>query len=167
MHEKYCAVSGIGEKRLQCLRVARDRRVTNDVDRVAVRPRRGQHGVELCRDLVAQFLERDASQCRRIGRHHACTAAVGHERERVIAAGTETCKGFGRHEEVKFSTRNMPARRIAASNTTSEPASAPVCEAAALRPLPARPAFTTITGLLRAAARAADMNLRGDSIDSM
>ena len=66
-----------------------------------------------------------------------------------------------------MSTRSMPARRIAASNTMSEPASAPVCEAAALTPLPARPALTTITGLLRAAARAADMNLRGASIDSM
>ena len=61
----------------------------------------------------------------------------------------------------------MPARRIAASNTMSDPASAPVCEAAALCPPPARPALTTITGLLRAAARAADMNLRGASIDSM
>jgi hypothetical protein len=30
-----------------------------------------------------------------------------------------------------------------------------------------RPALMTITGLLRAAARAADMNLRGASIDSM
>jgi hypothetical protein len=61
----------------------------------------------------------------------------------------------------------MPARRIAASKTTSEPASAPVCDAAACNPLPARPALTTITGLFRAAARAADMNFRGDSIDSM
>ena len=49
----------------------------------------------------------------------------------------------------------------------SAPASAPVCDAAARTPAPALPAFTTITGLLRAAARAADMNLRGASIDSM
>ena len=56
---------------------------------------------------------------------------------------------------------------MAASNTMSEPASAPVCEAAAFTPWAERPALTTITGLLRAAARAADMNLRGDSIDSM
>ena len=67
----------------------------------------------------------------------------------------------------RVSTRNIPARRIAASNTRSEPARAPVWEAAAFSPLPARPALTTITGLLRAAARAADMNLRGASIDSM
>ena len=65
------------------------------------------------------------------------------------------------------STRSIPARRMAASNTMSEPASAPVCEAAAASPWPARPALTTMTGLLRAAARAADMNLRGASIDSM
>ena len=61
----------------------------------------------------------------------------------------------------------MPARRTAASNTASEPASAPVCEAAAFAPAGARPAFTTITGLLRAAARAADMNLRAALTDSM
>jgi hypothetical protein len=60
----------------------------------------------------------------------------------------------------------MPARAMAASNTKSDPAIAPVCEAAASWPSGERPALTTITGLLRAAARAADMNLRGDSIDS-
>ena len=80
------------------------------------------------------------------------------KRASVSAAMNRSCK---------VSTRSMPARRMAASKTMSEPASAPVCEAAACMPFPARPAFTTITGLLRAAARAADMNLRGDSIDSM
>lgn len=64
------------------------------------------------------------------------------------------------------STRSMPARRKAASSTTSEPASAPVCEAAARAPEEARPALTTMTGLLRAAWRAADMNLRAALMDS-
>ncbi len=80
------------------------------------------------------------------------------KRASVSAATNSSCS---------VSTRSMPARRIAASNTRSEPARAPVCDAAAWAPLAERPAFTTITGLLRAAARAADMNLRGDSIDSM
>ena len=79
------------------------------------------------------------------------------KRDKVSAAKNRSCNVL---------TRNMPARAIAASNTMSEPASAPVCEAAASWPCAERPAFTTITGLLRAAARAADMNLRGDSIDS-
>ncbi len=52
----------------------------------------------------------------------------------------------------------MPARAKAASYTRS---------ASAGRPGAARPERTTITGLLRAAARAADMNLRGDSTASM
>ena len=65
------------------------------------------------------------------------------------------------------STRNMPARAIAASYARSDPARAPVCEAAALAPRSDLPALTTMTGLLRAAARAADMNLRGDVTDSM
>lgn len=72
-----------------------------------------------------------------------------------------------RNSSCKVSTRSMPARRMAASKTRSEPARTPVCEAAAFGPRPARPAFTTITGLLRAAARAADMNLRGASSASM
>ena len=49
----------------------------------------------------------------------------------------------------------MPARRTAASNTVSEPASAPVWDAAALAAPGVRPALTTMTGLLRDAARAA------------
>ena len=61
----------------------------------------------------------------------------------------------------------MPARAMAASYTKSEPANAPVWDAAASCPCAERPALTTMTGLLRAAARAADMNLRGDSMDSM
>jgi hypothetical protein len=80
------------------------------------------------------------------------------KRASVSAAMNRSCS---------VSTRSMPARRITASITTSDPAIAPVCDAAACSPLPARPALTTITGLLRAAARAADMNLRGASIDSM
>ena len=61
----------------------------------------------------------------------------------------------------------MPARRMAASYTLSAPASAPVCDAAAFCPWALRPALITITGLLRAAERAADMNLRAWSTDSM
>ena len=64
------------------------------------------------------------------------------------------------------STRSMPARRTAASNTVSEPASAPVWDAAALAAPGVRPALTTMTGLLRDAARAADMNLRPAFTDS-
>ena len=61
----------------------------------------------------------------------------------------------------------MPARRMAASNTASVPANAPVWEVAALAPSAMRPALITSTGLLRAAARAADMKLRRCRIDSM
>ncbi len=80
------------------------------------------------------------------------------KRASVSAARNSSCRLF---------TRSMPARAMAASNTASEPASAPVCEAAARWPCADRPLLMTMTGLLRAAARAADMNLRGDSIDSM
>src|SRR5580658_11099513 len=59
-------------------------------------------------------------------------------------------------------TRNNPARRNAASYTASDPASAPVWERAAAEAAGWRPDFTTITGLPRAAARAALMNFRAD-----
>ena len=72
-----------------------------------------------------------------------------------------------RNSSSRLSTRSMPARAMAASTTSSAPASAPVWEAAAFWPCALRPALMTITGLLRAAARAADMNLRAWSIDSM
>ena len=86
------------------------------------------------------------------------SARLSRKRESVSAARNRSCKVF---------TRSMPARAMAASNTASEPASAPVCEAAACCPAAERPALTTITGLFRAAARAADMNLRGASMLSM
>ena len=80
------------------------------------------------------------------------------KRASVSAARNRSCSEF---------TRSMPARAMAASNTASEPASAPVCEAAAACPAAERPALTTITGLLRAAARAADMNFGLSSTLSM
>ena len=64
-------------------------------------------------------------------------------------------------------TRRTPARRKAASKTASDPASAPVCDAAALAPASCRPDFTTITCLVRLTLRAALRNLRTSPIDSM
>jgi hypothetical protein len=57
-------------------------------------------------------------------------------------------------------TRSMPARRIAASYTSSTPARPPLWHAAARGACSERPDLITTVGLLRAAARAADMNLR-------
>ena len=54
-------------------------------------------------------------------------------------------------------TRTAPARRNTASKTASDPASAPVCDAAAAWPASVAPIFSTITGLPArlAASRAA------------
>jgi hypothetical protein len=57
-------------------------------------------------------------------------------------------------------TRSMPARRIAASYTSSGRASTPDRQAPAVGASSERPALRIKVGLLRAAARAADMNLR-------
>ena len=55
---------------------------------------------------------------------------------------------------------HLPARRTAASNTSSSLASAPLSLATARTPSSKARDLSTSTGLLRAAARAADMNLR-------
>ena len=60
----------------------------------------------------------------------------------------------------------MPARRSAASTTASAPASPPVWVSAASAACGLRPAFNAITGFSRAAARAAERNLRGAGIVS-
>ncbi|KAF5039240.1 hypothetical protein DSECCO2_546000 [anaerobic digester metagenome] len=64
-------------------------------------------------------------------------------------------------------TRSMPARRKAASYTSSAPSSMPECAAAADAAASDRPALMTSTGLLRASARAADMKRRALSMVSM
>ena len=91
---------------------------------------------------------------------------TGEDNEKAAERGAlKECRA--RNKSCKESTRNMPARAMAASNTSSAPVSLPVWEAAARRPWAERPDLTTMTGLLRAAARAADMNLRGLSMLSM
>jgi hypothetical protein len=76
---------------------------------------------------------------------------IGRKRDRVSAASNSSGSSI---------TRSSPARRNAASITPSAPASAPVWVAAASAPAAWRPDLMTITGFTRAAARAADMNLR-------
>ena len=66
-----------------------------------------------------------------------------------------------------LSTRNTPLRRNAASSTSSDPARAPVWEAAACPAASVRPAFMTMMGLVRATSRAADKNERASPMDSM
>jgi hypothetical protein len=61
----------------------------------------------------------------------------------------------------------MLQRRNAASSTSSAPASAPVCEAAARAAASVRPALITMIGLFSATSRAAEMNERASPIDSM
>ena len=62
--------------------------------------------------------------------------------------------------------RSTPARRMAASNTSSAPTSAPVWKAESAGRGAWRPAFITTTGLTRAAARSALMNRRA-SLDAL
>ncbi len=57
-------------------------------------------------------------------------------------------------------TRTAPARRSAASNTSSEPTVAALCVCAASLPACLRPALSTTTGLAMAAERSALMKRR-------
>ncbi|MDO9041199.1 MAG: hypothetical protein Q7U64_02505 [Desulfocapsaceae bacterium] len=68
---------------------------------------------------------------------------------------------------VMVCTRTTPARRMAASKTSSAPTSDAVWVRAAFDPELWRPTLTRITGLMRAAARMALMKLRGLRMPSM
>ena len=59
----------------------------------------------------------------------------------------------------------QPDRRRAGSKTASEPAGAPVCDAAALAAASCRPALTTMIELVRATARAAQRGTRPNVAD--
>ena len=65
------------------------------------------------------------------------------------------------------STRRTPARRNAASRTSSEPVNEPVWDAAALAAWAVRPGLITMIGLVSATSRAADRNARASPIVSM
>jgi ABC-2 type transport system ATP-binding protein len=79
------AASVVGQQRLQRLCVALHRGVANDVHRIAARPGGRQHRIQLRDQLGAQLAQRHAGRGRRIGRHHAGAAAIGHQREAFIA----------------------------------------------------------------------------------
>jgi len=64
-------------------------------------------------------------------------------------------------------TRTTPARFTTASNTSSRPTMAPVCDTAAREPAGWRPTFIRITGLTRAAARRAETKRRALLTPSM
>ena len=63
--------------------------------------------------------------------------------------------------------RSTPARRIAASKTSSPPTSEPVWNARLASISAARPAFMTTTGFTLAAARSALMKRRASATSSM
>ena len=64
-------------------------------------------------------------------------------------------------------TRTTPARRTSASNTASDPTSAPVCDCTALEPVAWRPTLTMTMGLKRDVARNALMKRRASRMPSM
>ena len=65
------------------------------------------------------------------------------------------------------STRRTPARRKAASRTSSEPVRLPVCDAAALAACSVRPGLMTMIGFVIATSRAADRKARASPMVSM
>ena len=64
-------------------------------------------------------------------------------------------------------TRTAPARRIAASKTSSRPTLAPVWETTARLPTSLRPDLITMTGLMRAAIRRPLIKERASATPSM
>jgi hypothetical protein len=157
---------GVGQHGVERGAVAAGRGVADDVDRVAVRPGGRQGGVERGQRLGDSSASVPPAVHQGVGRHHAGAAAVGQDREplarlrpgapppapgsrprRTVLGGVVHAQHAGAAEGgVVDRVRRRPARRCA----SARPA----------RAGGVRPDLTTSTGLVRAAARAADMNLR-------
>ena len=107
------------------------------------------------------------AQHQRIGRHDPRTAAVGHDRQAVARSAAAPAPASPPHRTGPRSRTLAACPRGESRRRTRRPnrrarrcAKPPPCA-----PSAARPALTTSTGLFRAAARAADMNLRAAVID--
>ena len=100
MHEEHCAAVALSQQCPQCVGVALHRRVADDVDGVCTRPAWWQNRVELGAQAVAQVAQRYASERRRVGRHDAGTAAVGHQRQRLVAVARKAGQRLSGHEQI-------------------------------------------------------------------
>ena len=100
VHEQDCAAFRLGEQRRQRRRVALDRRIADQVDRVGPRPGRRQRRVERAQQVVVERGERHVGAFGRVGRHDAAAAAVGHDRQRVARVATEARQGLRGEEQV-------------------------------------------------------------------
>ena len=98
----------------------------------------------------------------RVGRENAGAAAIGQDREPLAVLLAGQGQSLDRVEQLGHcrDPQHAGAAEGGVDTPRSLPASMPVCEAAARAPACERPAFSTSTGFSRAAARAADMNLR-------
>ena len=94
-----CAVRVVVQD-LQCLPIALDRRIANDVDRVAVRPVGRQHRVQLRQRGCAEFGQRHVDLGGRVGGHHAGAAAIGEDGERLTAVGAKARQRLRRQEQL-------------------------------------------------------------------
>ena len=92
---------------------------------------------------------------------HADAAAVGEDGKPLAREGLLAAERLGRGEElVEIEHGSRPARRNAAPNTASDPASAPVWVAAARAPCSATSRFDDDDRLHAGRRADADMNLR-------
>ena len=94
-------------------------------------------------------------------------ALVTMDRRRPLGRGCLARISLTSNSSLIESTRSTPARRKAASRTSSEPVSEPVCEAAAFAASTVRPGLMTMIGLVSATSRAADRNARASPMVSM
>ena len=104
-----------------------------------------------------QLGERDAEVGGAVGGHHARAAAVGDRSPagcRAGAPGASSACAAANSWPMVF-TRTTPARRTAASKTSSAPTSAPVCDIAAREPAGWRPDLHQQSPASRAPRRAA------------
>ena len=105
-----------GRNRLDGVNVAFDRRIADDVDRIRVRPRGRQHGVEAFDGRRRKIGERPPAATSASAAMTAGTAAVGDDRQPIAGLRPRTGQRLDACEQIlRRRTRSMPARRIAAS----------------------------------------------------
>ena len=100
VHEQDGGRLRVGHQRLQGADVTFDGRVADDVHRVGARPVPGQHRIERCDRGVGQRAQGHAGEGSGVGCHHAGTAAVGQDGQRVAAVGAEIGQRFCGHEQL-------------------------------------------------------------------
>ena len=165
-HEHGVAVLGI-EQDFEGARVAVGVGITNNVNRIALRPSGREHVVERSARAVAETGERAADLAQPVGRHHASPSSVRKDCQALSYTLGMTGKHLSSAEKViKFANAQQPGT-AKSSFICSVRQQAPRYVNARLGSCPTASSLNDYDGFDRAARRAADMNFGAWLTDSI